>query len=172
MKSRGSSKKSAARVGIRKSEHAAHVPQPSAGLVQDQVSYALSWLKEKSTAQDRDNLARFGITAKKAFGVSMKNIQVLAKRLGRSHESVFGASAKSWQFCTEGRVRQVQAWLSREVVAFRRRQGVRWSRSRHRGSHDDCLPTIPTGPQSTSRKHPTRPSSRSAAVRTPTIRSK
>ena len=86
MKSRGSSKKSAARVGIRKSEHAAHVPQPSAGSVQDQVSYALSWLKEKSTAQDRDNLARFGITAKKAFGVSMKNIQVLAKRLGRSHE--------------------------------------------------------------------------------------
>lgn len=44
------------------------------------------WLEQKSTARDRDNLARFGITASKAFGVSMKNIQVLARRLGRNHE--------------------------------------------------------------------------------------
>ena len=40
----------------------------------------------KSTQRDRENLARFGITANKAFGVSMANIQVLAKRLGRNHE--------------------------------------------------------------------------------------
>ena len=39
-----------------------------------------------STQRDRANLARFGITATKAFGVSMANIQVLAKRLGRNHE--------------------------------------------------------------------------------------
>ena len=39
-----------------------------------------------STARDRENLARFGITAPKAFGVSMANVQVLAKRLGRNHE--------------------------------------------------------------------------------------
>jgi len=39
-----------------------------------------------STPRDRENLARFGITANKAFGVSMANIQVLAKRLGRNHE--------------------------------------------------------------------------------------
>ena len=51
-----------------------------------QVQAALSSLKQMSTERDRDNLARFGITAKKAFGVSMANIQVLAKRLGRSHE--------------------------------------------------------------------------------------
>jgi 3-methyladenine DNA glycosylase AlkD len=86
MKSRGSSKKSAARVGIRKSEHAARVPRPPELSVEDPVSYALLWLKDRSTAQDRENLARFGITAKKAFGVSMKNVQELAKRLGRSHE--------------------------------------------------------------------------------------
>jgi 3-methyladenine DNA glycosylase AlkD len=86
MKSRGSSKKSAARVGIRKSEHAARVPRPPELSVEDPVSYALLWLKDRSTAQDRENLARFGITAKKAFGVSMKNVQGLAKRLGRSHE--------------------------------------------------------------------------------------
>ena len=49
------------------------------------VRMALEWLEKKSTDRDRANLARFGITAKKAYGVSMANIQVLAKRLGRSH---------------------------------------------------------------------------------------
>ena len=52
----------------------------------DQVQEALSWLEQKSTARDRANLARFGINANKAFGVSVANIQVLAKRLGRNHE--------------------------------------------------------------------------------------
>jgi 3-methyladenine DNA glycosylase AlkD len=47
---------------------------------------ALEWLEKKSTRRDRENLARFGITANKAFGVSMSNVQALAKRLGRSHE--------------------------------------------------------------------------------------
>ena len=54
--------------------------------LQEEVQVALSWLEEKSTAHDRANLTRFGITAKKAFGVSMANIQVLAKETGRSHE--------------------------------------------------------------------------------------
>jgi 3-methyladenine DNA glycosylase AlkD len=39
-----------------------------------------------STQRDRDNLARFGIEATNPLGVSMSNIQLLAKRLGRSHE--------------------------------------------------------------------------------------
>ena len=51
-----------------------------------QVRSALTWLEGKSTQRDRDNLVRFNITADRAFGVSMANIQVLAKRLGRSHE--------------------------------------------------------------------------------------
>jgi len=52
----------------------------------EEVKAALASLKRMSTPRDRQNLARFGITASKAFGVSMANIQVLAKRLGRSHE--------------------------------------------------------------------------------------
>jgi len=51
-----------------------------------EVQGALSALEGMSTRRDRENLARFGITASKAFGVSMSNIQRLAKRLGRSHE--------------------------------------------------------------------------------------
>jgi 3-methyladenine DNA glycosylase AlkD len=54
--------------------------------LQEDVQMALSWLEKKSTRRDRENLARFGITASKAFGVSIANIQVLAKRCGRSHD--------------------------------------------------------------------------------------
>lgn len=54
--------------------------------VQEEVRSALASLEQMSTQRDRENLARFGITADKAFGVSMANIQVLAKRVGRNHE--------------------------------------------------------------------------------------
>ncbi|MBI2680924.1 MAG: DNA alkylation repair protein [Candidatus Solibacter usitatus] len=54
--------------------------------VNPQVQEALAWLEKKSTARDRANLARFGINATNALGVSVANIQVLGKRLGRSHE--------------------------------------------------------------------------------------
>jgi 3-methyladenine DNA glycosylase AlkD len=49
------------------------------------VTQVLSTLERMSTKRDRDNLARFGITAKKAYGVSISNIQVIAKCLGRNH---------------------------------------------------------------------------------------
>ena len=61
-------------------------PKGAQRTLQDEVQTALLWLEEKSTLRDRENLARFGITANKAFGVSMANIQVLAKRLGRNHD--------------------------------------------------------------------------------------
>ncbi len=51
-----------------------------------QVKAALAYLKTKSTQHDRDNLKRFAINAPKAFGVSMANMKVLAKQLGKSHE--------------------------------------------------------------------------------------
>lgn len=51
-----------------------------------EVRAVLSSLEQMSTKRDRENLARFGITASKAFGVSMSNMQRLAKHLGRSHE--------------------------------------------------------------------------------------
>ncbi|MGC4050123.1 MAG: DNA alkylation repair protein [Paludibaculum sp.] len=51
-----------------------------------QVKQALAWLKEASTPHDQENLVRFGINANRALGVSMANIQSIAKRLGRSHE--------------------------------------------------------------------------------------
>ena len=60
--------------------------------VEKNVQVALASLEKMSTRRDRENLARFGINANKAFGVSMANIQVLAKRLGRDH----GLAAALW----------------------------------------------------------------------------
>ena len=57
--------------------------QPS---VENQLQAALKSLEQMSTKRDLDNLARFGITATRPFGVSMANLKVLAKRVGPHHE--------------------------------------------------------------------------------------
>jgi 3-methyladenine DNA glycosylase AlkD len=64
--------------------------------IEEEVKAALLWLEKKSTKRDRENLARFGITADKAFGVSMRNIQALAKRLGRNHELAAALWETGW----------------------------------------------------------------------------
>jgi 3-methyladenine DNA glycosylase AlkD len=64
--------------------------------LENQVSAALSSLEQMSTQRDRDNLVRFGIIASKAFGVSMANIQVLAKRLGRNHQLAAALWETGW----------------------------------------------------------------------------
>ena len=61
-------------------------PNGARGPLRAEVQAALSALEEMSTERDRQNLVRFGINAGKAFGVSMANVQKLAKRIGRSHE--------------------------------------------------------------------------------------
>ncbi len=63
---------------------------------EQEVQSALEWLERHATARDRDNLARFNITAERAFGVSMANIKVLAKRLGRDHELALALWETGW----------------------------------------------------------------------------
>ncbi len=70
-------------------------PQPQPPL-EEQVQAALSALEQLSTRKDRENLARFAISASKAFGVSMANIQVVAKRLGRDHELAAALWETGW----------------------------------------------------------------------------
>jgi len=67
--------------------------EPSLG---PQVEAALAWLEQQSTTKDRENLVRFGIDADPAFGVSMANIQLLAKKLGKSHELARALWATGW----------------------------------------------------------------------------
>lgn len=50
------------------------------------VSDVLKQLKAKSTAHDLANLKKFGIAASKPLGVSMKNIQAVARAVGHDHE--------------------------------------------------------------------------------------
>jgi 3-methyladenine DNA glycosylase AlkD len=49
------------------------------------VAYALKWLERRGTKRNREGMARYGIVAKKVFGVSMGTMQSLAKELGRDH---------------------------------------------------------------------------------------
>lgn len=63
------------------------VPVPPA---KETVKLAMQLLEEARTDHDFENLARFGITANRAMGVSMANIQKIAKRIGKSHELAAG----------------------------------------------------------------------------------
>jgi len=56
----------------------------------DRVEEALAALRSAATAHDLANLDRFGIDAPSALGVSMANLQKLAKRLGRDHALAAG----------------------------------------------------------------------------------
>jgi 3-methyladenine DNA glycosylase AlkD len=62
----------------------------------NQVEAALSWLEQHATKRDRENLARFGITAGQAYGVSIANIQRLAKQLGRNHDLASALWETGW----------------------------------------------------------------------------
>ena len=50
-----------------------------------QVNGLLEQLESKRTAHDLANLKRFGIAASRPMGVSMKNIQAVARSVGRDH---------------------------------------------------------------------------------------
>jgi 3-methyladenine DNA glycosylase AlkD len=64
--------------------------------LEDEVQSALQWLERHGTRRTREGMARYGITSAKAFGVSMADIQVLAKRLGRSHELAAALWETGW----------------------------------------------------------------------------
>ena len=53
--------------------------------LKDRVDDAIAWLRSHATKATRDGMARYNVPSDKAFGVSMKNIQLLAKQLGRDH---------------------------------------------------------------------------------------
>ncbi len=64
--------------------------------LREEVRATLTSLEQMSTQHDHANLARFGISANKAFGVSMANIQKLAKQLGRDHELALALWDTGW----------------------------------------------------------------------------
>jgi 3-methyladenine DNA glycosylase AlkD len=58
----------------------------SARSLDDEVASAITWLKRHSTKHSLDGMARYAIPSDNALGVSVSDIRVLAKRLGRNHE--------------------------------------------------------------------------------------
>lgn len=62
----------------RRAQDAAESPQARA-------DNALRWLREHASKKTRDGLARYAIPNENALGVAMKDIQSLAKELGRDH---------------------------------------------------------------------------------------
>ena len=53
--------------------------------IEARVEDALAWLGRHATKTYRDGMARFGLPSDKALGVAMRDIQALAKQLGRDH---------------------------------------------------------------------------------------
>jgi 3-methyladenine DNA glycosylase AlkD len=56
--------------------------QPS---LEDEVQVALTWLKRHSTKRTFEGMARYGIPSDNALGVSVGDIRLLSKKLGRNH---------------------------------------------------------------------------------------
>jgi 3-methyladenine DNA glycosylase AlkD len=54
--------------------------------MEDRLADAMAALRSAATDHDLANLDRFGIVAPTALGVSMANLQKIAKRLGRDHD--------------------------------------------------------------------------------------
>ncbi|MFZ1218996.1 MAG: DNA alkylation repair protein, partial [Chthoniobacterales bacterium] len=50
------------------------------------VDSVLSWLKKHSTKGTREGMARYGVPCDNASGVSVADIRLLAKQIGRNHE--------------------------------------------------------------------------------------
>jgi 3-methyladenine DNA glycosylase AlkD len=54
--------------------------------LEDEVRSALTWLERHGSKRGRDGMARYGLPSDNAFGVTMADMKVLAKRLGRNHQ--------------------------------------------------------------------------------------
>lgn len=53
--------------------------------LEEQVRSALAWLKSHSTKATLEGMARYAIPSDHAYGVAMKDIKALGKKLGRNH---------------------------------------------------------------------------------------
>ena len=57
---------------------------------------ALAWLEKQGTQRIREEMARYGIAAKRAFGVPMGTLLKVRKRLGTDHELSLALWESGW----------------------------------------------------------------------------
>ncbi len=56
----------------------------------------LAWLKKQGTQRNVDAMARYGIVAKHAFGVQMKTLLAMKKKLGKDHALSLALWESNW----------------------------------------------------------------------------
>jgi 3-methyladenine DNA glycosylase AlkD len=71
-------------------------PSRPARPVEEEVRSTLAWLERHATRRTRDGMARYGLPSDHAFGVTMADMKVLAKRLGKNHELALALWATGW----------------------------------------------------------------------------
>ena len=71
-------------------------PGASAKTIDAEVERIVAALRRKGTRASRDGLARFAIPSARAFGVSMKDVQALAKQVGRDHALALALWETGW----------------------------------------------------------------------------
>jgi 3-methyladenine DNA glycosylase AlkD len=57
---------------------------------------AVDWLKRRGSKAGRDGMARYALPSDKAFGVAMRDVQALAKEMGRSHDLAEALKKTGW----------------------------------------------------------------------------
>ena len=82
----------------------------------------LAWLRRRGRRANVEGMARFGITATRAFGVSMADMRPLARRIGRDHELAAELWTSGWH---EARI---LASLVDDPAQVTRRQMEQWVR--------------------------------------------
>lgn len=85
------------------------MPRPSAKAttrgtprsIESEVKFAITWLKRHSTKRTLEGMARYGIPSDNALGVSVADIRLLGKKVGRNHS----LAAALWKTrCYEARM--------------------------------------------------------------------
>jgi 3-methyladenine DNA glycosylase AlkD len=56
----------------------------------------LAWLEKRGTRANREGMARYGIVAKKVFGVSMREMLQLRKQIGTDHQLALALWRTGW----------------------------------------------------------------------------
>src|SRR5688572_15722266 len=67
-----------------------------AGKTEPTVKRSIDELKRLATKATLDGMARYAIPSDRAFGVAMRDVQALAKRLGRNHQLASDLWATEW----------------------------------------------------------------------------
>lgn len=88
----------------------------------ERVEGAITWLRRHATRANRDGMARYAIPSDRAFGVSMKQIQALARELGRDHALAAALWETGWY-----EARMLTAYVD-EPERVTSAQMDRWSR--------------------------------------------